>query len=128
MPDRRLERKDESIDRILAGEEELVPSSGFVASVMDRIRDEAAPPPPLPFPWKRAAPGFVLAAGGLGWGVVELVRRAIAAGHSAQTATLRIPASLLQSSQNVGWVALALVVSLVSWKLARRIGGESRFL
>lgn len=118
----------ESIDRILAGEEELVPSSGFVASVMERIREEAAVPPPIPFPWKRAVPGFVLGCAGLGWGVVELAKRAIAAGPTAQTITLHIPPSLLQSGEGLGWVGLALGVSLVSWKLARRIGGESHFL
>jgi len=32
--------KDELLDRILATEDELVPSSGFVVSVMDRIREE----------------------------------------------------------------------------------------
>ncbi|HEY6489726.1 MAG: hypothetical protein WCC26_17210 [Terracidiphilus sp.] len=114
---------DESIDRILGGEEELIPSSGFVASVMDRIRDEAAAPLPIPFPWKRAVPGLVLGCAGLGWGVVELARHAIAAGQAAQTVTINLPTSLLQSRETLGWVALALGVSLVSWWLARRMSG-----
>ena len=63
--------KDEVLDRILATEEDLVPSSGFAASVMDRIREETTAPPPIPFPWKRAVPGIVLAAGEFGWGAVE---------------------------------------------------------
>ncbi len=48
-------------DRIMS-EEEILPSSGFAASVMDAVRREAAAPPPIPFPWKRALPGAVFAA------------------------------------------------------------------
>ena len=39
-----------AIDRILAAEEELIPSSGFASSVMERVQEEAALPPPIPFP------------------------------------------------------------------------------
>ena len=35
------------IDRILAAEEPLIPSSGFLASVMESIREEATAPPSL---------------------------------------------------------------------------------
>ncbi|MDR3774049.1 MAG: hypothetical protein P4L26_11910, partial [Terracidiphilus sp.] len=40
------------VDRILSSEEAFVPSSGFLAAVMDRVEQEAAAPPPIPFPWK----------------------------------------------------------------------------
>jgi len=53
--------KPEEIERVLADEPDIVPSSGFVASVMDAVTAEATAPP-LPFPWKRAWPlaaGFV---------------------------------------------------------------------
>ncbi len=40
-------------------EEKLIPSSGFLASVIERVRQEAAMPPPIPFPWKWAVAGFV---------------------------------------------------------------------
>ena len=33
---------DAVIDRILAAEEELIPSSGFLAATMERVREEAA--------------------------------------------------------------------------------------
>jgi hypothetical protein len=49
------------IDRILATEDALVPSSGFLASVMDHVQEEAAAPAPIPFPWKRALPGAIVA-------------------------------------------------------------------
>lgn len=51
--------KPEEIERVLTDEPEIVPSSGFVASVMDAVTAEATAPP-LPFPWRRAWP---LAAG-----------------------------------------------------------------
>ncbi len=34
--------------------EPVEPSAGFQARVMRRIRQEAATPPPIPFPWRRA--------------------------------------------------------------------------
>lgn len=52
--------RDDELDRILS-EGEILPSSGFTASVMDAVRREAAAPPPIPFPWKRAFPGLVAA-------------------------------------------------------------------
>src|ERR1035441_7343499 len=67
-------RIETEIGRILATEEELMPFSGFVASVMDRVRQEAALPAPIPFPWKRAILILLLASGAVGWGAVELVR------------------------------------------------------
>ena len=49
---------NERIDAILGTEDELVPSSGFLAAVMERVQAETAAPPPIPFPWKRALPGL----------------------------------------------------------------------
>src|SRR5215472_7015562 len=47
--------KPDDLDRVLAGEPDIVPSSGFVAAVMDAVSADATAPP-LPFPWKRAWP------------------------------------------------------------------------
>ena len=81
----------DDLDRILASEEPLVPSSGFAAATMERVRESAAAPPPLPFPWRRFLLGLLvtLALSGLGgwtaagstrwrrWGrVQQRVRRA----------------------------------------------------
>jgi len=55
-------------ESILASEEPIVPSSGFLAAVMERVIEESAMPAPIPFPWKRAVPGFVLIAGVFAWG------------------------------------------------------------
>lgn len=52
--------KNDDLDRILS-QEEIQPSSGFTASVMEAVRREVAAPPPIPFPWRRALPGVVAA-------------------------------------------------------------------
>jgi hypothetical protein len=50
---------DEDIDRALAADEAVVPTSGLATTVMARIRQQAAAPPPIPFPWLHALPGIV---------------------------------------------------------------------
>ena len=51
----------DELDRILSRKDEIAPSSGFVDSVIDSVRQEAATPPPIPFPWGRAVPGIIAA-------------------------------------------------------------------
>jgi hypothetical protein len=121
------------IDEILASETELAPSSGFLPSVMERVNEEASAPPPIPFPWKRALPGFVLAAGVFGWGGVELVRAVSAAMRGnllaiPHSSLNMLQPSLLQPMEQAGWVALALGTTLASWLLARRLTGRSGLL
>lgn len=50
----------DDLDRALA-EEDIVPSSGFVAAVMTAVLEEAQTPAPIPFPWTRALTGFAAA-------------------------------------------------------------------
>ena len=57
----------DEIDRILSQEEELLPSAGFTASVMDAVRREAALPAPIPFPWTAAHTKQPTAAGRPSW-------------------------------------------------------------
>ena len=110
---------DDDLDRILS-REEIIPSSGFATAVLDAVRHEAAAPPPIPFPWKRALPGLAVAIPALVWALASLAKLV------AQAATGRIPpaptlapmlqTSLLQSVINgkTSLVALALVLTLAS--------------
>ena len=116
------------IDEILATDEEIVPSSGFLSAVMERVQEEASAPAPIPFPWKRALPGFALVAGVFGWMGVELVRAGIPAMRLGLPATVQIPPELVQPMEQAGWVALGLALSLASWLLARRLAGRSGLL
>jgi hypothetical protein len=121
-------RIDAEIDRILATEEELIPTSGFMASVMERVEEEAAVPPPIPFPWKRAVPGILLAAGVFGWGAVRLIRTGLPALASLTLPAPHLSAAYVRPVESAGWVALALGVSLVSWLLSRRLAGRGGLL
>jgi hypothetical protein len=119
--------REEEIDRILSREDEMVPSSGFAVSVMDAVRREAAAPPPIPFPWKRALPG--LAVGSLVLALIlGAIVRAIAQVDKAPTPQLSMSMpSVMPSIFNGGlrsaaiWTALALLVALVSVKLSMRL-------
>ena len=53
----------EALERILADEDEIQPMTGFSARVMRAVREEAAAPPPISFPWSRFVPGLVLNVG-----------------------------------------------------------------
>lgn len=121
--------KHDEIDRILSREDEILPSSGFAVSVMDAVRREAAAPPPIPFPWKRAIPGLVAAGVVL---VLVLVGGVVAVGQLGRAASpdLSLAFPSLSSStfglqRNLGsatiWTALALVASLISVKLSMRL-------
>ncbi len=126
---RRSTRSDEDeMDRILSREDEILPSSGFAVSVMDAVRREAAAPPPIPFPWKRALPGLVV--GGLALAVV-LVAGIVAIvqfGRTSTTAQFSLPSGIPPIFSLHGgiesaaiWTGMALLATLVSVKLSMRL-------
>lgn len=116
-------RQDE-LDRILSRDQEVIPSPGFINSVMDSVRREALAPEPIPFPWKRALPGvaslvlalaLLLIAGG------TLFTRGIA----SQSQALVLPFAydkIVDAARSIraGWIVLALLLSLASAKLSIR--------
>ena len=120
------ERELDAIGRILASEEALVPSSGFVSAVMERVRQESAAPVPIPFPWKRAIPGMALAAGVFGWGAVEMVR--YASTMTMSLGPLHLSAATTSGLESGGWAALALAASLLAWRISYRLFGRSGLL
>jgi len=124
----RTEMNLNSIDPILASEAPLVPSSGFLASVMERVREEAVAPPPIPFPWKRALPGMTLLVGVFGWGFFEFVRGGLPTAAAVSVAIPHLSASEMQTLEQAGWVGFALGVSLLSWLLSRRLVGRTGLL
>jgi hypothetical protein len=120
----------DDLDLILSKQEEINPSSGFVVSVMNAVRREAAAPPRLPFPWKYALPGLVAAvlAVALLLGAVVEMSTEQAVGQPLRLALPSLLVSGLFSSKTVdaGWVALSLILSLlavnISLRLAHRRG------
>jgi hypothetical protein len=116
------------LDAMLASEAEIVPSSGFLSAVMERVKEEASAPAPIPFPWKRTLPGFALVAAVFGWMGVELVRAGATAMTQSSGVMVQIPPGLVQPIEQAGWVGLGLAVSLASWLLTRRLAGRSELL
>lgn len=118
----------DTLDTILAHEQELVPSSGFLARVMDKVQEEAAAPPPIPFPWKRALPGMAFAAGVLGCGAYEMVHYALRAPGRFTLPALHLPAAAIGSVEQAAWVAGAFALAAAGWLVSRRLAGRSGLL
>jgi hypothetical protein len=128
---------DAEIDCTLSRQDEILPSSGFAASVMDAVRREAAAPPPIPFPWKRALPVLALAMAAVMAvvvaGIAVFTQFGGAAGPSAVAVHSSSPSAILssltlnslaKSANSVsGWTGLALLLSLISAKLSMRLAG-----
>jgi hypothetical protein len=118
--------KDEEIDRVLSLKDEILPSSGFAASVMEAVRREAAAPPPIPFPWKRALPGLVVAGFALALvlvaGVVAITQRASTTPQFSAPLPSVMPPIFHGGIESAAmWTALALLVALVSVKFSMRM-------
>jgi hypothetical protein len=127
-PHMKPETDNVAIDRILAAEEELIPSSGFLAATMERVREEASIPKPIPFPWLRALPGIVLAVAVLGWCGFEMVRAGLSSAREVSIVQPHWPTANVHVLEPVGWVAVALVVPMLSWIFSRRLAGRSGLL
>jgi hypothetical protein len=124
---------DAEIEAILAGDDTLIPTSGFLASVMESVQQEASAPPPIPFPpipfpWKRALPGLLLAAALSGWALLELIRSGLPIVSAPAFTAPQLPAAFVAPVESAGWVALALGISLASWLLSRRLVGSGGLL
>ncbi|MGB9489494.1 MAG: hypothetical protein WCA92_03405 [Terriglobales bacterium] len=131
--------KDDDIDRILFQQDEIVPSSGFAASVMDAVRREASAPPPIPFPWKRALPIVLLAAFALALALVVAGSAVfilhVATMQGAQSQTLSAAPISLPSLSSLTfhgdpasiwvWLVISLVVAWALVKLSMRLSGGS---
>jgi hypothetical protein len=112
--------KPDDLDRWLADEEPIVPSSGFTASVMDAVAREASAPPAIPFPWTRALPGLaslVVALLATVAGTLFLGSRQMA------DAARAIVEHVTPGSGHAGSIAAALMVTAASlawsWRLLR---------
>jgi hypothetical protein len=121
---------DGDVNRILSRRDEILPSSGFVNSVMEAVHQEASAPPPIPFPWKRAVPFVILGVAALALLVAVAV---ILVSHGSGgtggrdvtvTPMLGVPWDGSIAS-GLRWTVLALVGAFVSVKLSMRLGGAS---
>ena len=125
---------NEDLDRMLLERDEIVPSSGFVASVMEAVQQEAAAPAPIPFPWKWALPGLIVSVG-MAVGMIArwfyTAPRAsdpvhpVATAWTMQTLSSSLPQLHIAVSTLVAleWSGLALLVSFAAAWLSMRIAG-----
>jgi hypothetical protein len=129
---------DAALDAVLR-DDSILPSCGFTASVMDALARDSAATAVLRFPWKRALPGFVLAAvtalavlAMLVGAIVSVFSHAAANGPVATLALTDAPGtfawrlhwqSLLQSTTTAGivWPLAALILSGLCLLVCRRL-------
>jgi hypothetical protein len=115
-------RHDE-LDRILS-EDEILPSSGFLARVMDTVHSESSTPP-IPFPWMRALPGLAAAAVALLTVVVYLSSERVTAAPAFPADWHFLdPSAQSASVLGAGWILSALLLTLGSTLLSMRIAGS----
>jgi hypothetical protein len=121
-----IRHDEEEINRILSREDEILPSSGFAVSVMDAVRREAAAPPPIPFPWKRALPGLVAAGFALALVVVAIVMAITQGASTSSQFSASLPSASPPFFQGnlehaAIWTVLALLATWMSVKLSMRL-------
>ena len=106
--------RNDDLDRLLSRDSEIVPSSGFILSVMDAVRSESSVPP-LQFPWKLALPGLIATIVVIvlvfSTGFAQLLHNAV----DSQSQIAVHPAVL--------WTASALLLTFVLLILAMRLAG-----
>ena len=100
-----MQRDD--LDRFLT-DDDIVPSSGFVARVMGVVHAEATAPPAIPFPWARALPGIIATAAAFVALIVGFVSLAIESPVRAATTT-----TSLASDTIVAWLVVVLLLCTV---------------
>jgi hypothetical protein len=117
--------KPDELDRILSAEDEIVPASGLLASVMDLVRREASAPSPIPLPWARLAWGVAAVlclAAWLTWsGVTEPLWEPMLSMSPDAWASLAMQAADAAVRTGVAWVATGVLVALLSTRLATRL-------
>lgn len=101
---------NEEIDRLLVGDNTIVPSSGFASSVMAAVRRDTEAPPPIPFPWKRALPGFIVC-------IAAAAVLLLSGGGSRGAVEFQIDAG-------TGWILVALLVAALSVIFSLRLIGR----
>jgi hypothetical protein len=106
----------DQLDRILADDEPLVPSSRFAERVMEAVHEAAAAPPPLPFPWRRFALGIASSVAGMASGAALVAQPG--AGIPPE-----VLAALASVSNELGVAALSVLATLAVMR-GRRMAEE----
>lgn len=101
----------DELDRILCSGDVIEPSSGLTKAVMDAVREQAAGPPPLPFPWVRFAAGLVACGVLAASGTVLALR--VEPSIAAMAGSL---ASRVAAAPEAGYAVMAALLSIgIAW-------------
>ncbi len=109
----------DELDRLMSRETEIIPSSGFTASVMTAVRAQAHLPAAIPFPWKRALPGMAAAAVVFAWTLFACIATFSSRGSGPAFAVHLTPA-MLSLCRATLWLLVALLTSVVSLTFSYR--------
>jgi hypothetical protein len=91
---------------------------------MEAVRRDAEAPPPIPFPWKRALPGLIYCVGALAAFLVLGLSGLSQLGRGTELSNTLTRVFDAAKDAGVGWIALAMVVSLVSVVVSMRVAGR----
>jgi len=120
---------NDELDRILSKQDDIQPSSGFAASVMEAVHEEASAPPPIPFPWKRALPVLIFAVLAL---AAVVAAGAVGIAQFGRNVTPEAASSLWDllppylhgpAGTAAAWTAASLLAAFISVKLSLRLAG-----
>jgi len=112
---------DDEIERILDGEDEILPSSGFAASVMEAVHRDVITLPPLGFPWRRAMPGVVALLAAYGMATWRFI---VALNNKTPNALFDEQLQQLfgvSMRSEIQWVIIAIALTIVSVLLPLRL-------
>lgn len=87
----------DELDQILSSEPLVEPSPAFVSRVLSAVQREAALPPPIPFPWRRAATAAA---------VMATAGAVLAAVPELREPARRAASSLVEIGDSVGGASL----------------------
>lgn len=119
---------DNELDIVLSQNGEIIPSSGFSDRVMDAVRQEAAIPPPISFPWRWALPGLVACLGLVAYLIYKfghLFSAVPADASSSLSGPQWLPSVLLDVGKSsaflsLEWLAIALLITFATLWLSMR--------
>jgi hypothetical protein len=110
---------DDDIESMLAHDDDILPSSGFEVSVMEAVRQDAASPPPLAFPWGRALPCMFSLLAALGVTIWTWAGRSNTADALFDGALRELPG--IGTRPAIQWVTIAVVATIMSVFLSLRL-------
>jgi hypothetical protein len=117
---------NDDLDHLLESHDDIVPSSGFTDAVMAAVRQEAWETPPLRFPWERAALGPLIAVLVVVLSVASGFVRPVGSALPGVVGTGEMLTAIgdAASSVRLGWMALALLLTLASVGLSSHLASR----